>query len=219
LIDTVLDQTFIHIPGIGQKTERDLWQAGITSWDDFSSFFTRPAPISSALRRRLEKYVPESVEAVQRRDAAFFARLSRLGEAWRLFPEFADECVFLDIETTGLSPVFDSVTMVGLFDGHRYEAFIDGQNLQDVPGRLKQYSVVVTFNGSGFDLRFLKLAFRNLQLPPIHIDLRWVTRRLGFRGGLKHIEREFGIVRDGLLGTRKLKTWTATTLPCCGHAT
>jgi uncharacterized protein YprB with RNaseH-like and TPR domain/predicted nuclease with RNAse H fold len=192
----VLDQTFIHIPGIGRRTEQDLWQAGITSWDDFADFFTRPAAISSRLRRRLETYIPQSIDAVQRRDASFFRRLSTLGEAWRLFPEFAAECVFLDIETTGLSPVFDTVTMVGLFDGRRYDVFIDGQNLDELPERLKKYSVVVTFNGAGFDLRFLKLAFENIELPPIHIDLRWVTRRLGFRGGLKSIEREFGISRD-----------------------
>jgi uncharacterized protein YprB with RNaseH-like and TPR domain len=192
----VLEQTFIHIPGIGRRTERDLWQAGITSWDDFTDFFTRPAAITPGLRRRLETYIPQSIDAVQRRDASFFHRLSTLGEAWRLFPEFATECVFLDIETTGLSPVFDTVTMVGLFDGHRYEVFIDGQNLHELPGRLKKYSIVVTFNGAGFDLRFLKLAFKNLELPPIHIDLRWVTRRLGYRGGLKTIEKEFGICRD-----------------------
>src|SRR5216684_2098526 len=192
----MLEQTFIHIPGIGRRTERLLWQAGIESWEDFADFFTRPAAISTGLRRRLETYVPQSIDAVERRDAAFFSRLSRLGEAWRLFPEFASQCVFLDIETTGLSPVFDTITMVGLFDGRRYEVFVDGQNLQDLPGHLKKYSLVVTFNGAGFDLRFLKLAFRNLELPPIHIDLRWVTRRLGYRGGLKAIEREFGICRD-----------------------
>lgn len=55
---------------------------------------------------------------------------------------------------------------------------------------------MVTFNGSGFDLRFLKLAFPELVLPPIHVDLRWVTRRLGFSGGLKEIERDFGIRRE-----------------------
>lgn len=192
----MLDQTFIHIPGIGRRTERELWQSGIRSWDDFDGWFTRPAAIGAGLRRRLETYIPQSIEAVQRGDAGFFARLSTLGEAWRLFPEFADQCVFLDIETTGLSTVFDTVTMVGLFDGRRYEVFVEGQNLQDLPDRLKRYSVVVTFNGAGFDLRFLKLTFKNLQLPPIHIDLRWVTRRLGYRGGLKSIEREFGICRD-----------------------
>jgi len=126
---------------------------------------TPPVPLSRALRRRLDQYIPESVDALRRQDAGFFARLSALGEAWRLFPEFASRAVFLDIETTGLSPVFDSVTMVGLFDGHRYEVFIDGQNLQDLPDRLKGYSVVVTFNGSGFDLRFLRLAFKDLKLP------------------------------------------------------
>ena len=192
----MLEQTFIHIPGVGPKTERDLWQSGIRSWDDITAVLRPPAPISGGLRRRLEAYIPQSIEAVKNRDAAFFARLSALGEAWRLFPEFESQSVFLDIETTGLSPVFDTVTMVGLFDGHRYEVFIDGQNLQDLPDRLKKYSVVVTFNGAGFDLRFLKLAFPDLQLPPIHIDLRWVTRRLGYRGGLKSIEKEFGISRD-----------------------
>jgi uncharacterized protein YprB with RNaseH-like and TPR domain/predicted nuclease with RNAse H fold len=192
----MLEQTFVHIPGVGPRTERQLWEAGIQSWEDCNGFFTRPAVISSALRRRLEVYVPESIDAMARKDAGFFSRLCEIGEGWRLFPEFADRCVFLDIETTGLSPVFDRVTMVGLFDGRRYEVFIDGLNLDQVPARLKQYSVVITFNGAGFDLRFLKLAFENLELPPIHIDLRWVTRRLGFRGGLKSIEEEFGIRRD-----------------------
>jgi len=192
----VLQRTFIHIPGIGQRTERELWESGIKSWDDFAASFLRQPGISAALWHRLESYIPRSKDALRRQDATFFARLSRLGEAWRLFPEFAEQCVFLDIETTGLSPVFDTVTMVGLFNGRRYEVFIDGQNLQDLPDRLRPYSVVITFNGAGFDLRFLRLAFNDLPLPPVHIDLRWVTRRLGYRGGLKSIEREFGICRD-----------------------
>jgi hypothetical protein len=68
-----------------------------------------------------------------------------------VFPEFADECVYLDIETTGLSTVFDSVTVVGLYDGRRYSLFTRGDNLDQVQGALAKYSVVVTFNGSGFD--------------------------------------------------------------------
>jgi predicted nuclease with RNAse H fold len=118
-----------------------------------------------------------------------------LGEAWRLFPEFAQDCVYLDIETTGLSTVFDTVTMVGLYDGHKYELFVDGENLHELPKRLEKYPVVVTFNGSGFDLRFLKLAFPELRLPPIHIDLRWITRKLGMKGGLKEIEAKLGLRR------------------------
>jgi uncharacterized protein YprB with RNaseH-like and TPR domain len=37
--------------------------------------------------------------------------------------------------------------------------------------------------------------FPNLRLQAAHIDLRFVLRRLGFRGGLKKIEPLFGINR------------------------
>jgi len=136
----VLEKTFLHIPGIGAKTELELWQSGIRTWQDLGGFFTRPVAMSCGLRRRLEEHIPQSIDAMRRKDANFFTRLSGLGEGWRLFPEFASQCVFLDIETTGLSPVFDKVTMVGLYEGNRYRAFIEGQNLEDLPAELKKYS-------------------------------------------------------------------------------
>lgn len=191
----MLEQTFIHIPGVGRRTERELWSNGIHSWDDADRFEKRFGRVSVRLQQKLDDFIPRSREAVKKKDAGFFERLSRLGEAWRLFPEFARECVYLDIETTGLSTVFDSVTMVGLYDGRKYELFVDGDNLHDLPQRLKKYSVVVTFNGSGFDLRFLRLAFPDIVFPPIHIDLRWLTRKLGMKGGLKAIEEELGLKR------------------------
>lgn len=192
----MLQQTFIHIPGIGKETERELWKNGIRCWNDADRFEKRFGAMGARLHQKLEEYIPRSREAVRRKDAKFFERLSALGEAWRIYPEFADDCVYLDIETTGLSSVFDSVTMVGLYDGRRYRVFVEGENLNELPAQLKDYSVVVTFNGAGFDLRFLRLAFPNLVLPPIHIDLRWVTRRLGIKGGLKTVEEKFGLKRD-----------------------
>src|SRR5216684_852415 len=191
----MLEQTFIHIPGVGKLTERGLWASGIQSWDDADRFEKRFGHVSTRLQRKLDDYIPRSREALKQKNAAFFERLSALGEAWRLFPEFADSCVYLDIETTGLSSVFDTVTMVGLYDGRKYELFVDGENLPDLPKRLQQYPVVITFNGAGFDLRFLKVAFPDLRLPPVHIDLRWVTRKLGMKGGLKEIEAKLGLRR------------------------
>jgi uncharacterized protein YprB with RNaseH-like and TPR domain/predicted nuclease with RNAse H fold len=184
----MLQQTFTHIPGIGRQTELELWEHGVRSWDDADRFEKRFGAVGARLQEKLDKYIPLSREAIRRKDAAFFERLSTRGEAWRIFPDFAEECVYLDIETTGLSSVFDMVTMVGLYDGRKYKAFVEGDNLHDLPTHLRNYSVVVTFNGAGFDLRFLKLAFPGLKLPPIHIDLRWTTRKLGMKGGLKSIE-------------------------------
>lgn len=192
----MLQQTFIHIPGIGKQTELELWEHGIRSWDDADRFEKRFGAVGVRLQKKLDEYIPLSRDAIKRKDAAFFERLSVLGEAWRLFPEFADNCVYLDIETTGLSTVFDTVTVVGLYDGRRYRAFVQGDNLQDLPAYLRGYSLAVTFNGAGFDLRFLRLAFQDLALPAIHIDLRWLTRKLGMRGGLKSIEAEMGLKRD-----------------------
>ena len=85
--------------------------------------------------------------------------------------------------------------MVGLYDGRKYKLFVDGENLEELPAELGRYSVVVTFNGATFDLRFLKLAFPQMTLPPVHIDLRWVTRKLGIKGGLKAVEVKFGLER------------------------
>src|ERR1700722_23122 len=206
----MLQHTFLHIPGIGKQTELDLWQHGIHTWDDAARFEKRFGAVGVRLQQKLEEYIPLSREAVRQRDAGFFERLSALGEAWRVFPEFADECVYLDIETTGLSSVFDSVTMVGLYDGRKYKVFVEGDNLGELPAHLSKYPVVVTFNGSGFDLRFLKLAFPNLTLPPIHIDLRWVTRKLGVKGGLKVVEEHFGLERPAAV--QNLTGYDATVL-------
>jgi uncharacterized protein YprB with RNaseH-like and TPR domain/predicted nuclease with RNAse H fold len=191
----VLQQTFIHIPGVGKHTEQGLWEHGIRCWDDADRFEKRFGFAGVRLQKKLDEYIPRSRDAIRRKDAAFFQRLTTLGEAWRVFPEFAGQCVYLDIETTGLSSVFDSVTMVGLYDGRKYNVYIDGHNLPDFQAELSKYSVVVTYNGSGFDLRFLRLAFPDLTLPPIHIDLRWTSKRLGLNGGLKEVERQFGISR------------------------
>src|SRR2546425_9799170 len=191
----MLEQTFIHIPGIGRRTEQELWASGICSWDDADRFEKRFGRVRLRLQKKLDDYIPRSRQAIKNKDSAFFTRLAALGEAWRLFAHFADECVYLDIETTGLSPVFDTVTMVGLYDGRKYQVFVQGDNLQEFPGHFRRYPVVVTFNGAGFDLRFLKLAFPELVFPPIHIDLRWVTRKLGMKGGLKSIEVKMGLKR------------------------
>jgi uncharacterized protein YprB with RNaseH-like and TPR domain/predicted nuclease with RNAse H fold len=206
----MLHRTFIHIPGIGKHTEQELWEHGIQSWDDADRFEKRFGFAGARLQSKLDEYIPLSRSAIENRDAAFFHRLTALGEAWRVFPEFSDECVYLDIESTGLSTVFDSVTVVGLYDGKRYDVFTQGDNLDEVQRALQRYSVVVTFNGSGFDLRFLKNTFPKLVLPPIHIDLRWISRRLGYSGGLKELEKSLGITRKSEVA--KMDGFEATVL-------
>jgi uncharacterized protein len=191
----MLEHTFVHIPGIGSKTERGLWERGIETWNDVDGLAANPRDLRPRVRAQLAQCIPASRRALAERNAGFFARLCQIGEAWRLFGTFAQDCVYLDIETTGLSLDHDQITLVGLFDGEAYTVLLAGDNLHTLPGRLRPFSLVCTFNGAGFDLRFLQRAFPQLVLPPIHIDLRWATRRLGFAGGLKVIESALGLTR------------------------
>ena len=72
----MLEQTFIHIPGIGRQTERDLWSNGIHDWDDADRFEKRFGRVGARLQRKLDDYIPRSREAIKQKDAAFFERLS-----------------------------------------------------------------------------------------------------------------------------------------------
>jgi len=44
----MLRETFVHIPGVGYRTEERLWRSGIHTWDDFSSV-RRPPRIGGRL--------------------------------------------------------------------------------------------------------------------------------------------------------------------------
>ena len=190
----MLRNTFIHIPGIGKITEKDLWAKGLRDWDSAykASVSTQ---LGIRLRNLLACYIPQSKQALDQKNFPFFDRLLKHGEAWRFYHELRNDCVFLDIETTGLSPYFDEVTVVGLFDGKDYKVFVKDQNLEKFLQELCRFSMVVTFNGSLFDLRFIQNHFPKVGLPPVHIDLRFMTRRLGLRGGLKVVEQKLGLRR------------------------
>lgn len=206
----MLRETFIHIHGVGPRTEERLWRAGVRTWDEFPDGRGRvrlPANLSS----RIEREIARSEEALRRRKYRYFARTLGPREAWRAWPEFRDKVAFLDIETTGLSLGRDAVTVVGVYDGRRKESFIQGMNLEDLPRALADKEMLVTFNGVHFDAPFLRKAFPRMRLDQIHVDLMHPLHRLGFYGGLKSIERRMGIRRSestaGLGGFDAVRLW------------
>ncbi len=192
----MLEHTFVHIPGSGKTTELGLWKHGVNTWADAEGLGQAPQKIRSRVLEKLRLFLPASHRALREKNATFFSRLCDLGEAWRIYSRFAWDCVYLDIETTGPSPGSDEITLVGVYDGAAYRVFIAGVDLDALPEYLRRFRLISTFNGAGFDLRFIRAAFSHLALPPIHIDLRRVTKRLGLTGGLKAIEGALGLERD-----------------------
>jgi uncharacterized protein YprB with RNaseH-like and TPR domain len=178
----MLRHTFCHLPGVGEATERRLWASGLTSWDDLLAAGRGDADL-----------LRESARRHGGGDPAWFCRMLRANQAWRLFPDFRSDCAYLDIETTGLLG-HGHVTTVALYDGQTVRTYVRGVNLDAFAGDVAAYRVLVTYNGRSFDVPFLE---RDLgcRLPQAHIDLRHVLHALGLKGGLKGCERQLGVRR------------------------
>ena len=189
----MLRRSFIHIPRIGPLRERLIWQSGITCWDDCLE--AAAARVRPNLHAHLLQHVELSRERLESGDARHFQAALGSLHAWRLYDDFRDHTAYLDIETTGLSFGPDDITVIGIYDGKEAKTFVQGRNLDEFPGEIRRYSLLVTFNGSGFDLPFLRTRFPDFDRELAHIDLMHLMRRLGYRGGLKRIERELEVGR------------------------
>jgi len=190
----MLRNTFLHVPGVGPNTERKIWADNIFTWSNFAKSNGFEIPPKTA--QKIGDYLALSENALSKREVQFFSGTLPKREWWRLYPEFKNSTAFLDIETTGLSFYYDNITLIGLFNGKEFKVYIRGQNLPDFKDEVEKYSLLVTYNGTLFDLPFLSSEFGEVNFPPIHIDLRFLLKRLGYTGGLKSIEKQFGISRE-----------------------
>jgi uncharacterized protein YprB with RNaseH-like and TPR domain len=206
---SLLESTFLHAQGIGPTTEKRLWEAGASDW---STFLDEPRgrwPLTLAQRGLLTPVVEESVERLHEEDFSWFAERLPAADHWRAVPAFGHRLAFVDIETNGgMRP--EDLTVVGVFDGYRMRQFVKGVNLDEMPEALDEAAILVTFFGTGFDLPFLRRAFPQMPLPQLHVDLCYMLRKLGYRGGLKRIEAEMGIRRSN--ATTGLSGWDAVRL-------
>jgi uncharacterized protein YprB with RNaseH-like and TPR domain len=154
--------------------------------------------------------IRRSQSALSEGRAAFFRYGLGMKESWRAFPEFRNRCVYLDIETDG-GQAGTSITTIGLYDGEEYTCLVKGKDLDRFPELIARYGYIVTFFGTGFDIPMIQKRFRGIHLDQLHLDLCPTLRRLGYRGGLKKIERQLGINRgadtDGLDGLDAIRLW------------
>jgi hypothetical protein len=203
----MLKNSFCHLKGIGEKAEKKLWAEGIHNWDMFHA--SESINLSKTKKERLKEALQVSQNALENKDHAFFAAQLSSTEKWRLFHDFRDSVVYLDIETTGLEVGYAKITTCVLYDGKQIKYYVNGQNLDDLIPDLEPYSVIVTYNGKTFDIPFIE-GFFKVKLPHSQIDLRYVLAQLGYKGGLKGVERRFGISRaelDGIDGYFAVLLW------------
>lgn len=190
----MLIQTFIHIPGISYKKERRLWREGYLCWEDILGE-KEIGWLNKNVYYSLKSYLLESRENLSSQNHIYFKNLLPKREVFRVYPEFSNKIAYIDVETNG-NYSDDCLALIGLNDGDSYKSYIRGVNLDEFAKDLKNYSLLVTFNGSGFDIPVLKMSFPTVEFNQLHIDLYTLFRRLGFKGGLKSIENQLGLQRD-----------------------
>lgn len=206
----MLRRTFCHIPGIGRETEKNLWAQGCSDWD---TFLQNPAEfnLGTADRDQTARLVEQSLEALAHRNHQFFQLRLGHNEAWRAWPEFRSHCLYLDIETDG-GRRGDAVTLIGLYDGQEFTGLVKGRDLERFHDLISEANMIVTFFGLGFDVPMLQKRFKSVPFDQIHLDLCATLKRIGFRGGLKKIEKQLGWDRgegiDGLTGLDAIRLWT-----------
>jgi len=206
----MLNNTYIHIPGVGKSLERKIWAQGIHTWEEFLEMEDRIS-IPSARKARICEGIKKSSEHLAAKDCCFFSQCLPSAEHWRAYPLFSDSVAFVDIETTGLSQHRDKITVVGIYDGRESKVYVRDINLDEIVEEFSKYRLLVSFNGARFDLPFIKSEFPEIEFKQLHIDLMYPLRRIGYSGGLKNIEKLLGISRsedtEGMTGFDAVKLW------------
>ena len=218
----MLTASFIFAKGLTEDLERALWSKGIISWDILRQFPEEAAAVLGQSRaQKLVEQVAEAQGALARGDMAWFRAAWPERERWRLWQGFAlpERIAFVDIETTGLTPGYDQITVIGLADGLRSVAFVAGrpqpgdEPLEKFREAIKPYRLLVTYNGTSFDLPFIEKSFResNFRFDQPHIDVMLPARAIGLQGGLKDMEKQVGITRPAdikdVRGAEAIQLW------------
>ncbi|NLI62139.1 MAG: exonuclease [Methanosarcinaceae archaeon] len=209
----MLRNTYIHINGLSKAYEKRIWKHGVDSWENALEKIDN-LPLNSNKKELLKIGVEESTEMLNCGNYRYFSNLLPTNEHWRAYPEFSDSVAYLDIETTGPGR-YNEITVVGIYDGKKKEAktFVKGIDLDLVPEELSKYKMLVTYNGACFDLPCIMREFPEIDLNKthFHVDLRYPLNRIGYKGGLKKIEREMGIRRpdelEGVDGFEAVRLW------------
>jgi len=213
----MIKNTFQLLPAVGPGKERTIWKDGVLDW---SQFLDRSSVkgIADSKKKMADTIIEECHDFLrEKRIVDLSARMPRK-EHWRLYEEAREDVAYLDIETDGLSR--DSlVTVVSVHRTHGTTTLVHGQglNAESLETALDGATMLVTFNGSCFDVPVLHQSFPSLNFEIPHFDLRFGCRRIGLTGGLKKIETMTGLCRDEELASvdgeeavRLWKTWKRT---------
>ena len=156
---SMITHTFQLLPSVGAKKERAIWETGVRSWDDFLSA-DAVGTMKREAKERGDVLLTQASELLDDGDSRSLADMLPKGEVWRMYRRFARDAVYLDIETDGLSR--DAlVTVVTVHSARGTVTLTEGIDLspETLSDALEGTKILVTFNGSCFDVPVLRNSF------------------------------------------------------------
>ena len=213
----MIERTFQILPSVSVKREASIWNLGVRTWNDFIGTETIKG-IPESKKPVFDSILEEAYDLLGSGDSEALGTMVPRREHWRMYDHFKEDTAFFDIETDGLERD-STVTVVTVVKNGRVTTLTEGQDLdaETLSEAFGDPSMLVTFNGSCFDIPVLRYSFPGLELSMPHFDLRFGCRRAGYSGGLKNIERQLGMERDesvkevdGFEAVRLWKEWKRT---------
>ncbi len=209
----MIRNTFQILPSVGNGKERNLWKSGVRDWDEFRGEM-KVKGISAQRKEAMDRHLDRADGFLERGLTDYFSKILPTAEHWRLYERFKRDAAYLDIETDGRA-AYANVTVVGIYRDGCSTTLVRGQDLTSasLAKALDGVKLLVTFNGSSFDLPILGFHYP-LMVPRVpHFDLRHACRRIGLAGGLKSVEKQLGMCRarevEYVTGEEAVYLWRA----------
>ena len=197
----MIKNSFCFMEKIGPRKERAIWKQGVKDWADFIAR-KKIKGIAPAKKGYYDRQLRLAAAALAKEDSSHF----KGKEAWRLYDHFRESCGFLDVEIDS----YGRIIVVGISDYYTTKHFVKGLILERklLQVELQKYTLLATYNGSAFDLPKLRKQFDIVTEVP-HLDLKPLCQSIGYRGGLKEIEKILNLKRPPHLRGHPVELWKA----------
>lgn len=201
----MIQESFVFLERCSAAKENSFWRQGIKDWNEFLHR-EKITGIASAKKEFYNRKIREAQQSLAGDNAVYFIGKLPAKEMWRLYPNFKEDCCFLDIETDS----YGKVVIVGISNYYNTNTFVKGFNLEKnlLEKELIRYKLLITFNGGAFDLPKLKKQLQ-LEIKMPHIDLKPLCVKLGLKGGLKEVEKILNLKRPSHLYGNPVDLWKA----------
>lgn len=199
--DTLLFASLIQVSNITTGQEKKYWKQGIFTLQDLSESIGEQLSIFPTNQPdEIQELIDNSFDNINQ-VASIFSEKSGKKDFYRIAYSIPEDVMFLDIETTGLSQVYHYITVIGWVLNGEYNIWLHGTDPTGFIQACKKAKMIVTFNGTRFDNKFVDNAFPDVHITDIpHLDLMHLCRRFNLTNGQKDIEHQLGFKRPDDVG-------------------